>query len=156
MRITLVAVGRLRPGPERALYEHYAGRITEQGLAKITVKEVEARKPLAAEALKAHEAELLLAALPVGARLWALDAGGRALTSEAFAERLRAARDEGLQDLAIAIGGAEGLAPSLIQRAELVLSLGAVTWPHLLVRGLLAEQLYRAQSILTGHPYHRS
>lgn len=155
MRITLAVVGRLRPGPERALYEHYAGRITEQGLAKITVKEVEERKPLAPEALKVREAELLLAALPAGARLWALDAGGRALTSEALAERLRTARDEGLQDLAIAIGGAEGLDRSLIERAELVLSFGAVTWPHLLVRGLLAEQLYRAQSILSGHPYHR-
>ena len=155
MRITLLAVGRLRPGPERDLYEHYAGRITAQGLAEIAVKEVEARRPLEPDALKAQEAELLLAALPGGARLWALDAGGRSLTSEDFAARLREARDAGPRDLAIVIGGAEGLAPALLERADLVLSLGAMTWPHLLVRGLLAEQLYRAQAILTGHPYHR-
>ena len=155
MRITLAVVGRARPGPERDLFEHYARRITDQGLGKIVVKEVEERRPRGPEALKAREAELLLGVLPAGARLWALDAGGRNLTSEAFAERLRTLRDEGLQDLAFAIGGAEGLAPSLLERADAVLALGSLTWPHLLVRGLLAEQLYRAQSILTGHPYHR-
>ena len=155
MRITIAAVGRLRPGPERNLYHHYAERITEQGLAALAVKEVEEKRPLGAEALKAREAELLLAALPQGARLWALDSRGRNLTSEEFAEKLQAAREDGQRDLAIVIGGAEGLADSLLKRADLTLSLGAVTWPHLLVRGLLAEQLYRAQSILTGHPYHR-
>lgn len=141
MRITLAAVGRLKAGPERDLYEHYAGRITEQGLAALAVKEVEERRPLAPEALVKREAELLLAALPQGARLWALDSRGRALTSEAFAERLQRAREAGVRDLAIVIGGAEGLDPALIEKAELVVSLGAVTWPHLLVRGLLAEQL---------------
>jgi 23S rRNA (pseudouridine1915-N3)-methyltransferase len=93
--------------------------------------------------LQAREAELILAALPPGARLVAL------------AERLAAWRDQGVATLAIAIGGAEGLGRPVIEQADVVVSLGAMTWPHLLVRGMLLEQLYRAQQILAGHPYHR-
>ena len=78
------------------------------------------------------------------------------MTSAAFAALLGRWRDEGLQDLALAIGGAEGLSRAVIQRADLVLALGAMTWPHLLVRALIVEQLYRAQTILSGHPYHRA
>ena len=85
----------------------------------------------------------------------ALDERGRSLSSAAFADYLGRRRDEGVADLAFVIGGADGLAERVRSRADLVLSLGAPTWPHLLVRGLLAEQLYRAQSILAGHPYHR-
>ena len=86
----------------------------------------------------------------------ALDGRGQALTSEAFAERLQRWRDGGIDDLAFLIGGAEGLADAVRQKAHLVLSLGAMTWPHLLARGMLLEQLYRAQQITAGHPYHRS
>ena len=155
MRITVAAVGRARKGPERALYDLYAGRLSASSLASLTLKEVEERRPLPPDRLKRREAELLLAAIPEGASLYALDAGGRTLTSEAFAERLQAAREAGVQDLAFVVGGAEGLDPQVLERAGFVLSLGPMTWPHLLVRALLAEQLYRAQSILTGHPYHR-
>ena len=85
----------------------------------------------------------------------ALDGRGKTLTSEEFATRLARWRDDGIADLVFVIGGADGLDRRLIERAAFVLSLGAMTWPHLLVRVLLAEQIYRAQSILLGHPYHR-
>ena len=152
MRITLAAVGRAKAGPARDLYEFYAGRLTWQ----LTLKEIEERRPLPPEALKAREGELLLAALPQGARVIALDETGRNLSSARFAEQIGRWRDAGGQDLAIVIGGAEGLAPALRDKADLVLALGTMTWPHLLVRGMIAEQLYRAQTILAGHPYHRA
>jgi 23S rRNA (pseudouridine1915-N3)-methyltransferase len=105
--------------------------------------------------LQAREAELILAALPAGARLVALDERGEPWSSRDFAERLGQWRDRGVAALAFAIGGAEGLGRAVIEQADAVLSLGAMTWPHLLVRGMLLEQLYRAQQILAGHPYHR-
>ena len=98
---------------------------------------------------------MILGALPVGARLIVLDQRGAAWTSRDFADRLAAWRDGGIGALAFAIGGAEGLAAAVIDRADTVLSLGAMTWPHFLARGMLLEQLYRAQQILAGHPYHR-
>lgn len=105
--------------------------------------------------MKAREAELTLAAVPAGALLVALDERGQSWSSRDLAERLAAWRDRGVATLAFAIGGADGLGPSVIERADAVLSLGAMTWPHLLVRSLLLEQLYRAQQISAGHPYHR-
>ncbi|MFQ5773691.1 MAG: 23S rRNA (pseudouridine(1915)-N(3))-methyltransferase RlmH [Kiloniellaceae bacterium] len=155
MRITLAAVGRAKAGVARDLYEDYAARLHRGGLGPLVLKEVEERRPLPSNELRRREAELLLAAAPRGARLVALDAGGRALSSGEFAGLLRRWRDEGVQDVAFAIGGAEGLDRAVRDAAALVLSLGPMTWPHLLVRALLAEQLYRAQSILAGHPYHR-
>ena len=152
MRITLAAVGRSKAGPARDLYNLYAARLTW----RLTLKEVEERRALEPAALKAREGERLLAAVPKGARLIALDEAGRSLTSDAFAKLLGRWRDEGLQDLAIVIGGAEGLSEDIRARADLVLAFGPMTWPHLLVRALVVEQLYRAQTILSGHPYHRA
>lgn len=152
MRITLVAVGRAKAGPAKSLYELYAGRLTWP----LALKEVEERRTLKPEALKQREGELLLAALPEGARLIALDETGKGLSSSGFATLIGRWRDDGTRDLAIVIGGAEGLSATLLQRADLVLALGAMTWPHLLVRGMIAEQLYRAETILAGHPYHRA
>jgi len=119
------------------------------------IVELEVRQPLPPTQLKAREAGLILEVLPAGARLFALDAGGDAWSSEEFAERLRALRDAGAAELAFAVGGAEGLDQTVLDRAERVMSLGRMTWPHLLARGMLLEQLYRAQQILAGHPYHR-
>ena len=155
MRMTLIAVGRAKPGPVRDLYEHYAERLGHGPLGGLRLKEVEERRPLAAVQLKRREAELLRAARPKGARLVALDECGKALTSGDFAALLARWRDDGVQDLAFAIGGADGLDASVREAAALTLGLGPMTWPHLLTRALLAEQLYRAQSILMGHPYHR-
>jgi 23S rRNA (pseudouridine1915-N3)-methyltransferase len=120
-----------------------------------TIVELEPRRRLTGAALKVHEAGLILAAIPQGARLVALDERGEAWSSEGLADRLAAWRDRGDAELAFAIGGADGLGAAVLERADAVLTLGAMTWPHLLVRGMLLEQLYRAQQILAGHPYHR-
>jgi 23S rRNA (pseudouridine1915-N3)-methyltransferase len=156
--MTLIAVGRAKPGPVRDLYEHYAGRLGQGGrglLGELDLKEVEERRPLPPGELKRREAELLLGARPKDARLIALDERGKTLTSGDFAALLGRWRDEGLGELAFVIGGADGLDASVRKAAALTLAFGPMTWPHLLTRALLAEQLYRAQSILTGHPYHR-
>ncbi len=155
MRMTLVAIGRAKPGPHRDLFEHYAERLGHGLLGGLRLKEVEERRPLPPVELKRREAELLLGARPKDARLVALDERGKTLASGDFAALLGRWRDEGVQDLAFAIGGADGLDESVREAAALTLALGPMTWPHLLTRALLAEQLYRAQSILTGHPYHR-
>lgn len=151
MRITLVAVGRAKSDATAALFHDFTKRLRWP----LHLTEVEERRPLAAETRKRHEGTRLLAAVPKGARLVALDETGQSLDSPAFAALLGRWQDEGLGDLAFVIGGADGLSPEVRDRADLILSLGAMTWPHLLARVLLAEQLYRAQCILDGHPYHR-
>lgn len=158
MRIVLAAVGRAnKADPATALYLEYAGRLARGrgALGPLTLKEVEVRRPLPPAELKRREAELLLSMVPPGAPLIALDERGTALASVDFAALLGSWRDEGAGAAAFAIGGAEGLDKAVRGAAARVLSLGPMTWPHMLVRALLAEQLYRAQSILTGHPYHR-
>jgi 23S rRNA (pseudouridine1915-N3)-methyltransferase len=156
MRIVICAVGRSRTGPLRTLYEEFAGRIEATRLfGRCELREVEERRALPAAELKVREADLLAAAIPKNAAVVALDARGQSMTSEAFATRLAKWRDGGTADLAFVIGGADGLDKALIAKADLVLSLGAMTWPHLLVRAMLAEQVYRAATILQGHPYHR-
>ena len=129
----------------------YAKRIVPPA----TILELEEKRPLPPALLKVREAELILAALPAGDRLVALDRGGAAWSSRELADRVAAWRDRGTSAVAFAIGGAEGLGAAVLERADAVLSLGAMTWPHLLVRSMLLEQLYRAQQILAGHPYHR-
>jgi 23S rRNA (pseudouridine1915-N3)-methyltransferase len=152
MRILIAAVGRQKPGPLKDLERHYAERIHWA----LTIREVEERRPLPPAELKEREAAVLLAAVPKGAVVVALDERGAALTSAGFADRLRQWREGGASDLAFLIGGADGLAASAVDRADFVLSLGTMTWPHLLARGMLLEQIYRAQQILAGHPYHRA
>lgn len=162
MRILVAAVGKGRAGKaaaaEQALFDDYAKRLAARGPAGMTLalREVEVRRKLPPEQNKTAEAELLLAEILKGATVVALDGRGRTLTSEEFATKLARWRDDGVADLVFVIGGAEGLDPRILERAAFVLSLGAMTWPHLLVRAMLAEQIYRAQSILLGHPYHRA
>ncbi len=151
MRVAIIAVGRARAGPERDLYDSYIKRIRWT----VELREVEEKRPLPPAGLKAREAELLLAALPGDAVTVALDETGRDLSSEALARKLGQWRDDGRGCVAFIIGGADGLAPVVLERADLVLALGRQTWPHMLVRAMLAEQIYRAQQILAGHPYHR-
>lgn len=151
MRIVIAAVGKFRREPERNLYDQFVGRLAWP----VTLREVEEKRPLPPPERMAREAELLLGAIPAGAVIVALDVRGKVLTSRDFATKLGAWRDEGVSDLAFVIGGADGLDPAVLARARLSLSLGPMTWPHLMVRAMLAEQLYRAQAILTGHPYHR-
>ncbi|ABC22036.1 23S rRNA (pseudouridine(1915)-N(3))-methyltransferase RlmH [Rhodospirillum rubrum] len=152
MKLLVAAVGRWRGGPERALFDHYVGRL-KGGLAVI---EVEERRPLPVAERKAREAELLLAQLPPGAFVVALDEHGEAWGSERLARELDQRRLEARPAAVFAIGGADGHGEALLARADRKLALGVMTWPHMLVRGLIAEQLYRAQCISGGHPYHRS
>lgn len=158
MKVTVIAVGRLKSGPERELLERYADRVARAGRQlglTLDIREIvesNARNP---QTRKEEEAGLILAALPSGATLVALDEHGKALDSRAFADRLAAWRDGGVRDLGVAIGGADGLGDAVLARAALRLAFGAMTWPHQIVRILLAEQLYRAVTILSGHPYHR-
>lgn len=154
MRLWLCAVGRLRAGPERALVEDYAARLTRAGrplsLGPLEVREVDARGGGAAA-----EGALLLRAAPDGAQLVALDERGRAMGSPDLARALAGWRDDGARDAAFLIGGADGHGPAVRDAAHLVLSFGPMVWPHALARAMLAEQLYRATSILAGSPYHR-
>ena len=151
MRVTIIAVGRLRAGPEKTLADEYLKRLAWP----VSLREVAENRTRDPGTRRARENRLLLDAVPAGARVVALDGRGRALSSEDFAARLGAWREDGVAEAAFLIGGADGLTADTLARADLVLSLGAMTWPHLMVRAMLAEQLYRAQSILTGHPYHR-
>ncbi len=159
MRLTLVAVGRARVGARgsalQQLYDDYAERLTKGPWGALRLKEVEERRVAASGERPAREAALIRQALPAGAYRIVLDERGRTLGSRDFAGHLQGVADSGRAELAFVIGGADGLDPGLRQEADLLLSLGAMTWPHLLVRVLLAEQLFRAQSILSGHPYHR-
>lgn len=150
MRITICAVGRMKAGPERDLIERYSKRIQWP----FEIVEVEERRKLSAAQLKQREQELLGAAMPKGALRIALDERGTALTSIAWSEKLARWRDDG-RDVAFLLGGAGGLAAELRDNADIVLSFGKATWPHMLARVMLAEQIYRAQEILAGHPYHR-
>lgn len=154
MRCHLIAVGKGTKGtPEKAVYDQYAGRLAPP--FSLTLREVEEKKRLSGPELKAREAELLLAQVPDGAAVVALDERGKALSSRDLAGRIADWRDGGVRDVAFLVGGADGLDAAVRARADLVLNLGRLTWPHMLVRGLIAEQLFRVQCILSGHPYHR-
>ncbi len=146
----LIAVGRSRPGPERALLERYAQRLRPP----LELVEVPDGRGAAVE-IKRREAQALLAALPPAAFAVALDEAGAQVASLPFAARLETWLG-GSRPVCFLIGGAEGLDAAVLARADATLSLGAMTWPHMLVRGLLAEQLYRARSIAACHPYHRA
>jgi 23S rRNA (pseudouridine1915-N3)-methyltransferase len=150
MRLTIVAVGRARSGPERQLFENYAGRLPW----RVNLKEIDERGG-DYESRRMREGERILAALPAQSTLVALHPAGAVQSSEDLARRLAAWRDDNVRDLAFAIGGADGLDETVLARADIKLSFGPMIWPHLLARVMLAEQLFRAHSILTGHPYHR-
>jgi len=155
VRVQLCVVGRLRSGPERALIDDYLDRFGKTGralgLGPATEHEVEDRKGGG----MAAEAALLSRAVPAGAALVILDERGEELTSPDFAARIARFRDGGRQDMAVLIGGADGLDPALRARADLAIRFGRMVWPHMLARVMLAEQLYRAATILAGSPYHR-
>ena len=155
MRVHLCAVGRMRAGPERALVDDYTTRFDRSGralgLGPLTEHEVEDKRGGGMEA----EAELLARAVPNGAVLVVMDERGKLLTSPDFAAQLGKWRDAGRQDVAFVIGGADGIAPGLRGRADFAISFGQMVWPHMMVRAMLAEQLYRAATILGGGPYHR-
>lgn len=159
MRIVIAAVGRLKAGPERELVARYLERAGQVGRGlglgppeSLELDESRARRP---DDRKRDEAAALAAALDPKLLVYALDEGGRSPSSEAFAADLGRRRDDGAAGVAFVIGGADGLGADVLARAQARLAFGAMTWPHQIVRILLAEQLYRAATILAGHPYHR-
>ncbi len=159
MRVSLFAVGRLKSGPEKDLAARYMDRFAKAGPAigveLSRVLEVPESRASNGETRKREEAALLEKSLSEGSVLVLLDERGKALDSEGFATMLGNVRDSGKRDLMLAIGGADGLDPALYAKADTVICLGKMTWPHQFVRILIAEQLYRAVTILSGHPYHR-
>jgi 23S rRNA (pseudouridine1915-N3)-methyltransferase len=157
--VLLIGVGRLKAGPERELFDRYFKRAVDIartiGIAGVDFREIDEARGRRAADRQSEEARSILAAAPHGARFVVLDERGAALSSPQWAKEIGKARDDGAAAYALAIGGPDGLDPSLRERADRVLSFGAMTWPHQLVRAMAAEQLYRSLSILAGHPYHR-
>ncbi|KJZ18929.1 23S rRNA (pseudouridine(1915)-N(3))-methyltransferase RlmH [Loktanella sp. S4079] len=156
MRVHICAVGRLRQGPERDLYDDYLTRFDRTGrplaLGPAKLIEVEDKKRSGMSA----EATLLQKAIPSGSLICTMDERGKLMSSPDFANLLASWRDQGRQDVSFVIGGADGIDPALRSQADASLSFGKMVWPHMMVRVMLAEQLYRAASILSGGPYHRA
>jgi 23S rRNA (pseudouridine1915-N3)-methyltransferase len=160
MRLMVAAIGRVKAGPERELAERYRDRVAKAGRAVglRDIEIVEIRESRAQEAAKRvlEESIALANLIPEGAVVVALDQSGEALASDSITGVLRGWRDAGRPAAVFCIGGADGLGPELTAQADLTLAFGAATWPHQLVRIMLLEQLYRAVTILAGHPYHRA
>jgi 23S rRNA (pseudouridine1915-N3)-methyltransferase len=155
MLITIAAVGKLKAGPERDLYDRYVERASGAGRSlglTFATREFSESRAATAPARKNQEAESIL---DVGGVIVALDEGGKTLDSRAFADRIAKWRDDGTPGLVFAIGGPDGHGPALLQKSAFRLAFGTMTWPHQLARIMLAEQLYRTVTILSGHPYHR-
>jgi len=158
VNVTIVAVGRLKAGPERELVARYLERAVAAGRrAGLTVQTrvLPESRAGSAEARCREEADAILSVLPDDARLVALDERGKPMTSDRFAGTIGQWRDAGIRDAVLAIGGADGHGEAIRNAATATLSFGAMTWPHQIARILAAEQVYRAVTILTGHPYHR-
>ena len=160
MRLWILAIGNMRGTPEGALCEDFADRARKLGrnlgFSAVAVEELPVARHREAPLRMKDEAARLAARLPEGAHVVMLDARGKGMTSEDFAEMLGALRDLGTRDLAFVIGGPDGLAALPGQKPGRSLAFGPQTWPHLLARALLSEQIYRAIAILAGHPYHRA
>lgn len=158
MKITIAAIGRLKAGPEREIAERLLSRAKTAGKKiglSFAIREFPESRASSGNARKDQEAVALAAALPKKAILVALDEHGEAIDSRAFASQLEKWRDSGVSDVAFTIGGADGHGADILERSNLRIAFGAMTWPHQLTRLMLAEQLYRAITILSGHPYHR-
>ncbi len=160
MRIVLAVVGRLKAGPERELSTRYLERAQaacrQVGITAVEIREFEESRARRPEDRKAGEGEAIAELLNKGGRLIVLDERGKSLTSEAFAQDVATARDSASGAYVIAIGGPDGVDEDLRSKAAIVLSFGAMTWPHQMVRVMALEQIYRAVTILSGHPYHRA
>ena len=158
MRIVIAAVGRLKRGPEVELAERYRERAVKSGrgigLRSLDVIEIAESRARDAQRRMLEESIALANIIPERAAIVLLDPRGEAVDSNGFVKRLRGWNDGG-RDVAFVIGGPDGLAPTLSENADLHLAFGALTWPHQLVRVMLLEQIYRAITMMSGHPYHR-
>ena len=159
MRIVLICVGRLRTGPERELFARYFKRLGEMGrrvgVAGVDLRELDESRARRPEERRNEEATAITAVAPAEAEFVALDERGHSPTSEEWAADIARVRDAAQPSYAVVIGGPDGLSPLLLAKASRIISFGAMTWPHQLVRVMASEQLYRALTILSGHPYHR-
>lgn len=160
MRVSIVAVGRLKDGPERALYDHYVSRFEQAGralaLGPIETSELPESRAASKKLRTADEAQRIIKSCTSSERWLVLDPNGRSIDSPAFANQLAKFRDDGAASCAFLIGGPDGHGREVLDaKRSSALSLGAMTLPHGLARVVLAEQLYRAATILSGHPYHR-
>jgi 23S rRNA (pseudouridine1915-N3)-methyltransferase len=160
MRLLILAVGHARSTSEGALCDDFLERAAKMGrnmgFASVTLEEISVSKLRETKARMEDEVQRLAARVPDGAHVILLDARGKGMTSDDFAETLGLLRDAGTRDMTFVIGGPDGLAPLPGIRAGRSLAFGPQTWPHLMVRAMLSEQVYRALTILAGHPYHRA
>ena len=153
MQILIGAIGRLRAGPEATLLEHFQKRITAWPME---LREFELKRKVSADRASDAEGELLLAAIPDGAHVVVLDETGKLSTSAGIARDIAGLQDSGCRNLVFLIGGADGHGDAVRARADRMIAFGRNTWPHMLMRSLLVEQVYRAQQIIARHPYHRA
>ncbi|MEO1065986.1 MAG: 23S rRNA (pseudouridine(1915)-N(3))-methyltransferase RlmH [Pseudomonadota bacterium] len=160
MKLTLHAVGRMKSGPDQELFTRYWDRLEKTGrsvgLGPAIMKELAESRAVRPADRMADEAQALLKTISTKAHVIVLDERGKHLSSENFAKRIATVRDGGAEEIAFIIGGADGLDQSVRDRADTLIAFGAMTWPHQIVRILAAEQIYRAITILSGHPYHKS
>jgi 23S rRNA (pseudouridine1915-N3)-methyltransferase len=160
MRVIIAAVGRLKSGPERELAERYRKRTADAGrsvgLTALEIVEIRESRADSTERRTLEESIAIANVIPERAATVLLDERGESLSSAAFAGHLQAWRSESKPSVVFVIGGADGLAPGLKEKSDLTIAYGAATWPHQMVRIMLLEQLYRAVTILAGHPYHRA
>jgi len=160
MRLVVISIGRLKQGPERELSERYRERFDDigrkLGFRGLEIHEISESRARDAATRMTEEAAAISAAIPEKSVLVALDERGDNIDSAGFARHLGRWRDEQVANTIFAIGGADGLSPDLRRKAKLRMAFGAATWPHQMVRVMLLEQIYRAATILAGHPYHRA
>ena len=152
MDIIIACIGHMKPSPELDLLSKYI----KQTRWNVVVREFEDKKPGSVEERKKREGALLLSAVPAAAKIVVMDERGKLLSSEKFAKRLGDWQDESVPAVVFLIGGADGHSEEIRKKANLILAIGEMTWPHMLARVMLAEQIYRAKTILDGHPYHRA
>lgn len=152
MDIIIACIGHMKPSPELDLLSKYI----KQTRWNVVVREFEDKKPGSVEERKKREGALLLSAVPAAAKIVVMDERGKLLSSEKFAKRLGDWQDESVPAVVFLIGGADGHSEEIRKKADLILAFGEMTWPHMLARVMLAEQIYRAKTILDGHPYHRA
>jgi len=151
MNLTIAAVGRIKKGPERSLWDIYAKRLRWP----LSLIEVEAKNVIGIEQIKKKEADLLLAKVPKASVIVALDQNGLVASSAEFAKKIGEWQNNGINNLVLVVGGSDGLDSTVLDKAQMIISMGQMTWPHKLARVMLLEQLYRAQCILNNHPYHK-
>jgi 23S rRNA (pseudouridine1915-N3)-methyltransferase len=160
MRLVVIAIGRLKQGPERELAERYRERFDDigrkLGFRGLEIHEISESRARDAATRMAEEASAISALIPEKSVLVTLDERGKSIDSVAFAQHLGRFRDQSVANTIFTIGGADGLSPDLRRKARLTVAFGGATWPHQLVRVMLLEQIYRAATILAGHPYHRA